>query len=267
MRNRELDPERDLVLANVQDLRGYEVPDAGVVANIAWSVSSTGQLRDPVVADLSRGLVVDGHHRLQAFKWLGLRTIPCYCVDYRSDEITVRSWLRVTRAPPAAVKAVFCALRTDGVGGDWGVSARVANADIIEGRQCQSALEAALHLDRIASLLAAAGYPVWLEADCRDDLGSDFSVLQVEPTVGKSEILAAVEQRFSYPAQVNRHLIDGRPIKLDVPTSSFMTGAEFARHVTQRVTLPSARSTGTWDQDRYYEETVTVLGRREEPGG
>jgi len=45
----------------------------------------------PIVADRESGTVLDGHHRLQVARELGLRRIPVVFVDYGDKTVQVRS--------------------------------------------------------------------------------------------------------------------------------------------------------------------------------
>ena len=77
-------------LVDVGSLRRYEQTDPAKVNEIKRSLRSTGVLINPVIADLDRNLLVDGHHRVQAFESLGLPRIPAFTVDYFSRDLTVK---------------------------------------------------------------------------------------------------------------------------------------------------------------------------------
>lgn len=43
----------------------------------------------PVVVEKTNFVILDGHHRVKAFEFLGIKKIPCLLVDYFSEEIKV----------------------------------------------------------------------------------------------------------------------------------------------------------------------------------
>lgn len=55
-------------------------------------LKSSGVLRKPVVVERENYVLLDGHHRLEAFKRLGVGAIPAVLVDYWDPRIVVKSW-------------------------------------------------------------------------------------------------------------------------------------------------------------------------------
>lgn len=51
-----------------------------------------GFISDPIVVDKNTMVLLDGHHRFNAIKLLGLTSSPVYLVDYKSRKIKVTSW-------------------------------------------------------------------------------------------------------------------------------------------------------------------------------
>lgn len=45
----------------------------------------------PILVDRATGVILDGHHRFQAYRHLGFAKIPCYLIDYQAHWIEVRS--------------------------------------------------------------------------------------------------------------------------------------------------------------------------------
>lgn len=55
-------------------------------------IQKDGFISDPIVVDKNTMIILDGHHRFNAVKLLGLTSSPVYLVDYRSKKIKVASW-------------------------------------------------------------------------------------------------------------------------------------------------------------------------------
>ncbi len=61
---------------------GVEVPR---VEGLVKDIGRRGVLLKPIIVDAETGLLVDGHHRLEALKRLGARVVPAVLIDYVVD--------------------------------------------------------------------------------------------------------------------------------------------------------------------------------------
>lgn len=73
-------------------LKQHERTDTRHLRQLLAGIKSDGYLDNPIIVDRNTQVILDGHHRFSVIKSLGLTRIPVYFVDYRSDDITVRSW-------------------------------------------------------------------------------------------------------------------------------------------------------------------------------
>ena len=48
----------------------------------------------PIVVEINSNAIMDGHHRYNAAKLLGLSRIPCIALSYLDDNVVLRSWSR-----------------------------------------------------------------------------------------------------------------------------------------------------------------------------
>ena len=55
-------------------------------------IKTDGYISDPIIVDQNTMIILDGHHRFNAIKLLGLTAVPVYFVDYRSEKIQVAAW-------------------------------------------------------------------------------------------------------------------------------------------------------------------------------
>tara|TARA_B100000965_G_C19429979_1_gene686041 strand:+ start:408 stop:803 length:396 start_codon:yes stop_codon:yes gene_type:complete len=46
----------------------------------------------PIAVEINTNAIMDGHHRFNAAKILGLRRVPCVFLSYLKDEVFLRSW-------------------------------------------------------------------------------------------------------------------------------------------------------------------------------
>jgi hypothetical protein len=70
-------------------LRPHEEFTEGRLRALLKALKECGQLWFPILVDNKDYIILDGHHRTEAFKRMGMRTILARLVDYDSDEIQV----------------------------------------------------------------------------------------------------------------------------------------------------------------------------------
>jgi L-serine kinase (ADP) len=57
---------------------------------LLWHVVKSGRtLPAPLLVDGATGVILDGHHRYWVCRILGITRVPCVCVNYFSDIVTV----------------------------------------------------------------------------------------------------------------------------------------------------------------------------------
>lgn len=100
----------EFALVPLADLRQHEeVEGAAEVGALAERIARDGFVAQPIVADRRTLVVLDGHHRLNALRHLGLRCAPVYLVDYMDPAIRVESW-RDEEQPPTKETVIERAL-------------------------------------------------------------------------------------------------------------------------------------------------------------
>ncbi len=70
-------------------LKPHEEFTEGRLRALMQHLRRTGVLWFPILADEKDFIILDGHHRVEAFKRMGMKTILCRLVDYDSPEIEV----------------------------------------------------------------------------------------------------------------------------------------------------------------------------------
>jgi len=83
----------ELKLIAPADLRPHEDVDADRLAKVVDEIREAGVFYPPVLVDGKTRVILDGHHRWRAASELGVRMLPCYCVDYLNDD-TIRVFSR-----------------------------------------------------------------------------------------------------------------------------------------------------------------------------
>ena len=76
-------------LIEVNSLLGHEMVDTNHVASLLEKISAEGHWSEPIIIDKESHIVMDGHHRLEVAKKIGLKKIPCVLLNYGQSSVTV----------------------------------------------------------------------------------------------------------------------------------------------------------------------------------
>ncbi|MFH1432344.1 MAG: ParB N-terminal domain-containing protein [archaeon] len=85
--------EHNIKLTNIKDLKPHEQINPKRLLEVKKSIIIEG-LKYPIVADKKTNIILDGHHRFNAFKKLNIKNIPVYYVNYLDDKIILDTWSR-----------------------------------------------------------------------------------------------------------------------------------------------------------------------------
>ena len=78
---------RELRLLNLREIRETEEHSAGDVCSLAESIVNLGFWTIPIAVENSTFAIMDGHHRFNAAKMMGLKRVPCVLMDYKKVEL------------------------------------------------------------------------------------------------------------------------------------------------------------------------------------
>lgn len=84
---------RRITLVEINKLLSHEEISISRVKKIQKDILERGFLVNPVVVDGKTLTVLDGHHRVQALRSIGVKFVPAYSVNY-GDDVAVRVYLR-----------------------------------------------------------------------------------------------------------------------------------------------------------------------------
>ena len=83
---------RELRLLNLREICETEEHCADVVCSLAESILNLGFWTVPIAVEYSTFAIMDGHHRFNAAKNMGLKRVPCVLMDYKISGVTLQSW-------------------------------------------------------------------------------------------------------------------------------------------------------------------------------
>jgi uncharacterized protein (DUF1015 family) len=78
-------------IVDIKNLKQHEEIDPVHLSKLKVIIKRANIFKEPIIVDNEYLIVLDGHHRLNICKQLGLSKIPCIFVDYLND-----SKIRVT---------------------------------------------------------------------------------------------------------------------------------------------------------------------------
>ena len=242
------------------------------VDRIAVEIRKEGIQRDPIILDAETGAVLDGMHRLAAFRKIGLENAVCSPVDYASKVVSIHRWARVYSQgrrgdisqalgdagilKRTTLSEAFAALDARGLG----LAAMSAHGVFVPRvpLDLQGAFAVIRGLDAIAT--ESGGRTNFVPEDEVDSALQDAdNVVLLVQRLGKDDVLLAARSGALFPCKTSMHVIDPRPVAVNAPITelSSMTGAELRKRlqVTGGKLLPG----GSYYQGRRYKERLLIL--------
>lgn len=79
-------------LMPIEALRDHEEIKPPALEKLTEAIRNDGELQKPVLVDKVHHVVLDGHHRLNALRAIGVKMVPVYLVDYFDARIELHFW-------------------------------------------------------------------------------------------------------------------------------------------------------------------------------
>jgi len=200
-------------LETIDSLKGHEQVDPLHLEKLKRQILRDGHQRDPIVVDASTDVILDGHHRAEIFKSMGLTRIAVHRVDYSDPRIEVRSWYPTFNADPRIVaNTIGLRLEGDPTGSGSGiVLAWIGGKREILG-------------DRVRTMGALVGRFFIVYARDEDEARRMMSsgrakAFFVMPPVRKEDVIACALSGNKLPPKTTRHMFPSRPRPVFVPLS------------------------------------------------
>lgn len=84
-----MNPEKEaekIIFVSPRELIAHEKVNIGHALYLLLKMILSGQFKVPLLIDSETKTILDGHHRCYAAHRLGLKKVPCYCVNYMKDQ-------------------------------------------------------------------------------------------------------------------------------------------------------------------------------------
>lgn len=220
----------ELKIMPLESLHPHEQTIPSHVEELALECRRDGVQKDPVLIDSKSGSVLDGMHRLAAFRRLELKNVICCSLDYSSVTILVSRWARVYSG--AKNEALLKAARAAGLTRTVSVNGALEELEVKgAGLAAITVDEALMSSGRIGikggfsavrMLDVAAEAAGWHrgfvpEEGLREELNQNGTMVVIVEKISKGDVLEAATSGHLFPCKTSMHVIDPRPVAVNFP--------------------------------------------------
>ncbi|HMK83730.1 MAG TPA: ParB N-terminal domain-containing protein [Candidatus Bathyarchaeia archaeon] len=215
-------------LIEIEQLKPHEEVIEHQVHEITAEMRSENKVRDPLIVDDKKQIILDGMHRYDSMKRLGCIFAPCYIVDYDAPEIKVGSWFRFLKIDDydSNAQKVLDELqltskknaRVDEI--NFNHAMIITKRSVFDQTESSDPLYKARLAVKIERALIKQGFKIQYEPEntMEERLENGTSTLVIPlPIFTKTDIRRIALSRQLLPHKVTRHLIPSRPLCLNVP--------------------------------------------------
>lgn len=255
-----------------------EVIDA-LVGSLADAMRTQGYVRDPLIVDQDKLLILDGMHRHSALNRLKCRFAPCCLVNYNSPLIRVGSWFRLFNVndPAPTAERLLRDHNLEYMKKDVDLRNPSYNPQtiIVTGNGIGYSLPKLsnpIELSRQAVMLEKA----LVRQGCHVDYLSESVAVQnlrsgrvnlviSLPIFTKDQIRTYGTRGLLLPHKVTRHVMPSRPLRIDAPlamlTDQLSTHTDANRRFGEALSARRVdrRPPGSVVDGRRYEEELLVF--------
>jgi hypothetical protein len=238
-------------------------------------MAKEGIQRDPLIVDNDSGTVLDGMHRLSAFKKLKLEYAVCHLVDYSSHSISLQRWVRVyqVRRPelvPPMLDGLGLNRRTTLSDAFDLVENRKAALAVMDSSGCRvgpaggSVLSQSFSLVRqLDSVFSTLGWTTSFAAEDEIDIvmQDPKNLVAIIPRLTKQDVLTAAQTGQLFPWKTSMHIVDPRPVAIDFPLKALVARAPPTAELESKMKegRPKMLPPNSLYKGRRYKERLLVL--------
>jgi hypothetical protein len=269
-----------LTFVEIDELIPHEEIIPSLLDSVVSELRAAGMLLHPVVVSSQHHVVLDGNHRVEALRRIGVKRVLAYRVDYYSDEVAVKRWFRTVGGNmdvEELLKRVAVTLNVEVVriGREESIASLESDVRAIASVLDQNgsafllrswspvptyrAYAMMAEIDRVFAPFGLS-HETEEEALARLERGERRAVIASRP-IRKEEVIESALKRMRFPPKSSRHVVRGRVLFAMVPLEVLLSGDESAAESYLRylgglkvMTLPPGSTI-----DRTYEEDVRVI--------
>ena len=227
--------ESDIRLEKLDSLLPHEKTAFKIVDQLAQEIENDGFQKDPIIVERDSSVVLDGMHRLAAFKKLSCKTVLCYFVPYK--DVSVNRWYRrfISNQTIPSIQMIESIQRLDkfdiAYTKDPQEAVKLINEGSVAGalitkeksilinskEEIKDLVEIFNHLILIEVLFKfhfniEVKYSSKIEIEKKDVVG-----VLVPPIINKKDVIMAAKSGILFPIKSTRHIVKIRPLSIDLP--------------------------------------------------
>jgi hypothetical protein len=266
-------PPPEFKIVPIDAIHPHEEYDSQILLEITNSLRVEGKLHDPLLISSDNCVIMDGTHRYWALTRLHCRSVPVAIYSYSSEYVGIGCWYRcLDRMPDFEFSSILKGEVTSRERGLEALRERQSllaiinmnhsfnvpsnNFNIFEAYSLLSLLECGLrgrHFD--------INYAT--ERDALDLLDSGkIGAILAPPPILKEEVVRAATSGINFPIKSTRHIINPRPIGLDIPLKWLNDPLEDAETRLKELLMRGhfrVMPSGSKINGRRYEEEVYIF--------
>jgi hypothetical protein len=202
--------------SDLDSLRPHEESIEERIHYVIGSLSSTGILRKPLIADERTGVLIDGTHRYNALKRMGISTAPVIYVDYLSEnEIRVARWIRIyifKNIEQAMINKIADHFRSFSC---EPLVKILRDSYLIElvGKQPANAYRAISHMEKDKNIISNLK-TILFRTNISPRMLEKVCLVIIPPYLNKEDVIEAGLAGKSFPPKSTRHITVLKKIKL-----------------------------------------------------
>ena len=266
-------------LVDIDALKPHEVVIDHLVKSISDAVKAQGIVRDPLIVDQDKYVLLDGMHRYSSLKRLNCRFAPCCLVDYGNPAIKVGSWFRLFSVndveelvgkvmPDIEPSYTKLEMNIEQLDLDHHTIILTKNGACYSLQQPIGPVEFAGTAIKLEQTIVALGYHVDYQTEkvALESLKSGKVDLAIRvPVFTKQQITDFGVRGVLLPHKVTRHILPSRPLRIDIPldilTKQGISQQEANREFNEILSARriQERPPGSVVDGRRYEEETLVF--------
>ena len=266
-------------LVDINALKPHEEVIEHLVKSLSDAMKGQRIVRDPLIVDNEKYVILDGMHRYSSLKLLGCRFAPCCLVDYSDPMIKIGSWFRLFRVneaeelarkvmPNSETSYAKLEMSIEQLDPDYRTIILTKNGARYSLQQPRSPTEFTRTAITLEKAIVALGHHVDYQTEevAIQSLKSGKVDLVIRvPIFAKQQITDFGVHGSLLPHKVTRHIMPSRPLRIDIPldmlTEQGVSEQEANRKLDELLSARSIqeRPPGSVVDGRRYEEQTLIF--------
>ena len=258
-----------------EKLKPHEEIIEEAIKKLIKDITDEGVVRNPIIIDENTLVILDGMHRYEACKRLGLKYIPVAAVDYNDPRVGLSTWIRLIKLKNISESEVESRIKlldkelepyksnTPYTVTIYFKGKLIYNTSIHFDVQTKYNVYYVLKkLEKDPSLerLKITYQPDSIVKENMKFYLKSYDLVIVPPKLEKRDVIEIALQGKVYPPKSTRHTVPARPLNLNIPMKILMSSneREVRREVMTIIRSLKVRKVRGEKVDTYrdYDETI-----------